>query len=100
MADKLKGSEEEQGLPVNIPEEIKGGVYTNFASFNHTPNEFIFDFVFVHQQEGELVSRVITSPAHAKAILFALKENIDKYEEKFGEIEEADSDIDTPGLMH
>jgi hypothetical protein len=44
-----------------------------------------------------LRSRVITSPEHAKRILRALQENLRRYEESFGTIEEA---TDMPKVMH
>jgi len=36
-------------------------------------------------------SRIITTPQHAKMLLKALKDNIDKFEARFGEIK-----VDTP----
>ena len=42
-------------------------------------------------------SRVITSPEHAKRILRALQENVRRYEESFGVIEEA---TDLPKVTH
>lgn len=95
-----KAEEESQKMEVHVSPEVKKGVYCNLAGFHHTANEFILDFVFAHVDEGELVSRVITSPAHAKAILIALEDNVRKYEGKYGEIEEAEISVEIPDLMH
>jgi hypothetical protein len=57
----------------------------------HTALEFFLDFgQHVLDQPGSisLVSPpMVTTPAHAKQILSALRENIAKYEAKYGEIE-------------
>jgi hypothetical protein len=44
-----------------------------------------------------LRSRVIASPEHTKRILRALQENLRRYEESYGVIEEA---TDMPKIMH
>ncbi len=69
--------------------EMKGA-YANMAMINHTKEEFVIDFVNVLPPQGQLVSRVFMSPGHAKRLMGAIKENIKKYEDNFGKIEEAD----------
>jgi hypothetical protein len=71
---------------------------------SHRKEEFVLDFLFVHPQRSQsgegvanLRSRVITSPEHAKRIVRALEENLRRYEEKFGPIEEA---TDMPKAIH
>lgn len=49
----------------------------------------MLDFMFAHPPQGELVSRLIVSPAHMKRILHALADNVSRYEQQFGAIEEA-----------
>jgi len=79
---------QEQQLQIQIDEETAKGVYTNLAVVSHTENEFVIDFVFVHPPQGKVVSRVITSPSHAKKVLKALAENVALYEKAFGAIPE------------
>jgi hypothetical protein len=69
------------------PEQLVGK-YCNVAFIHHTNREFILDFVWRLPDFNTLVSRVITSPAHAKAISSALNDNIRNFEKKFGEIQE------------
>jgi len=77
-------------IKIKAKEEQLGGVYSNLMQIAHTKEEFILDFFMVTPPyQGVLVSRVIMSPGHIKRMLRALKENIAKYEEKFGKIEEA-----------
>ena len=80
------------------------GVYSNLMMISHRKEEFILDFLFVQPQrspQGQAVanlrSRVITSPEHMKRILKAMQENIRRYEESFGIIEEA---TDMPKMTH
>lgn len=62
--------------------------YSNIVRISHSPYEFMIDFG-QFQPEGNkafMDIRIITSPQHAKAILRALKENIERYEERYGKI--------------
>ena len=68
-------------------EELKGN-YSNAMQVVHTKEEFILDFFLLSPPEGVLASRIITSPSHLKRMVKALQENLEKYESKFGKIEE------------
>lgn len=63
------------------------GVYSNLAVISHTDREFIFDFFLRFRDQGQLVSRIVTSPAHAKEFVKALNDNIQKYEKRFGVVD-------------
>ena len=82
-------------------EDLKGR-YANLMSVSHTGEEFVLDFFFVNKQSsdgearGTLVSRVITSPSHFKRMVEALEENVDKYEQRYGEIEERSGPFPVP----
>ncbi|MDR1952698.1 MAG: DUF3467 domain-containing protein [Elusimicrobiota bacterium] len=78
-------------IKIEIDEQTGNGVYSNLAVISHTDGEFIFDFIFIQPQFGKakVRSRIIASPAHAKRMLAALKDNIARYEAQFGEIKEA-----------
>lgn len=60
------------------------GKYCNLAIIRHTNREFIFDFVWGVENERILVSRIITSPEHAKEVHKVLGANLERYEKKFG----------------
>lgn len=76
-------------LDIQIDKDVALGQYTNLALIAHTKNEFILDFALLQPQGGAMVvSRVITSPQHAKALLRSLAENVARYEETFGPIPE------------
>lgn len=73
-------------MNLRLPEQMAGGVYANGMMVQHTSDEFVLDFAMVMGGTGTVVSRVITSPAHAKRIAEALKENLARYEASHGPI--------------
>lgn len=81
--------EKEKEIKVRFPEKIMGGAYANHMIVLHTKEEFIMDFIMASPPAGSVTARVITSPGHMKRIINALQDNVKKYEEKFGKIEEA-----------
>ena len=80
---------EKKEIRINLTEEVSGGKYSNLAMIAHSENEFILDFIFVHPPKGKVVSRIITSPSHAKRLAQALQNNVAIYEKKFGEIKQS-----------
>ena len=81
---------EPKEIKVNFPQERQGGVYANNMVVAHTKEEFIMDFIMVAPPSGTVISRVISSPGHMKRIIRALQTNLKAYEDKFGEIREAE----------
>lgn len=106
MADENKpaATAEQQQIQIQVDAAQGTGVYSNLMMISHRKEEFILDFLFLQPQRSQqgqsvatLRSRVITSPEHAKRILRALQENLRRYEQSFGVIEEA---TDIPKIMH
>jgi hypothetical protein len=64
------------------------GRYANHFAVGYNACEFIFDFgqSYAENDQAELYTRVITSPAYAKAFLEMLHESIEQYEQAFGDI--------------
>jgi len=67
------------------PKALKGN-YCNVANFQHSKHEFVMDFIFHIGTEAHFLSRIITNPPHAKAMLKALQDNVAKYEKKYDPI--------------
>ena len=84
---------EEKKIDIKVDEKVALGQYTNLAAIRHTREEFIFDFAFMFPDGpmGQLVSRLILSPAHVKRFLEALEANVKRYEDSFGRITPADA---------
>jgi len=82
----------EQQINIKMPDEVMKGSYANNMFVSHTKEEFILDFVnlsfFPPPGQGIATAKVITSPAHFKRMVSALNENLKKFEEKFGKIQE------------
>ena len=86
-------------IKVIVDPEIGQGRFSNLANISHSPEEFTLDFLYMNPSPppfGKMVSRVVMTPGHAKRFLTALKENLSKFENQFGEIRLADpSSIDS-----
>lgn len=80
---------EENKLNINLTPEIAEGVYSNLVIVSHSSSEFVLDFVRMMPgiKQANVKSRVILTPEHAKKLLFALQDNIGKYENQFGKIQ-------------
>lgn len=76
-------------IDIELPEDIADGIYSNLAIISHSNAEFIVDFIKMLPglPKAKVKSRIILSPAHAKRLLIALNENINKFENQFGDIE-------------
>lgn len=78
----------ENQLNIELSEEIAEGVYANLAIITHSTSEFVLDFIRVMPgvPKAKVKSRVILTPEHAKRLLAALEENIEKFEAANGRI--------------
>lgn len=95
----MSEEQKNQGNQINIEltEEIADGVYSNLAIISHSQSEFILDFVRILPgvNKAKVKSRIILTPQHAKRLFKALGENLEKFENAHGEIE--DNDV-LPGM--
>ena len=78
----------DQQINVELSEEVAEGVYSNLAMIAHSNSEFVIDFIRLMPgvPKAKVKSRIIVTPDHAKRLLAALKDNIEKYEAAFGKI--------------
>jgi hypothetical protein len=75
-----------QQIQIKATDEVLRGTYANALQISHTKDEVVFDFLSLFPPQGNLVSRIVTSPSHAKQILAALTDNLKKYESQFGQV--------------
>lgn len=77
-------------LNIEISEEIAEGQYANLAIITHSHAEFVVDFVNVMPgtPKSRVKSRIILTPQHAKRLMHAITENIQKYESINGAIKD------------
>ena len=78
----------QQGLQLELPQDVAQGEYVNFAIITHSSSDFVIDFarVLPGLPKAQVKSRVIMAPEHAKRLLAALQENVMRYEKEFGTI--------------
>ena len=85
-------NQEPNNINIQLNEMVAAGAYANLALVNHSPSEFVLDFIQIMPgvQQAQVRSRVILAPLHAKRVLAALQQNIQSYEQQFGEIKEVE----------
>jgi len=78
----------ENQLNIELTEEIAEGVYSNLAVITHSNAEFVVDFIRVMPgvPKAKVKSRIILTPEHAKRLLSALEDNVEKFEAVNGRI--------------
>ncbi len=76
-------------LQIAVAPEVEDGVYSNLAVITHSSAEFILDFIRLLPNSGnpKVKSRIVMAPEHVKRLMYALNDNISKYEKAFGPID-------------
>jgi len=82
---------QQKQIQIKAQDQDLKGSYSNLMQITHTQDEFVLDYFLVLPPQGTLASRVILSPGHLKRMMNALKDNVEKYEAKFGPIKEVDA---------
>jgi hypothetical protein len=72
---------------VQVPPDLEP-IYVNVAFISHSPSEVFIDFACLlpNTPEAKVKARIVNTPTHAKLLLRALQENLERYEARFGEI--------------
>lgn len=80
-------------MNIELSDEVAEGIYSNLAIIAHSHSEFVIDYVRLvpNVPKAKVKSRILLTPPHAKRFLRALQENIQKYEDQFGVIDEPDN---------
>ncbi len=73
---------------IELTPDVAQGIYANMALIAHSSSEVIVDFVRMLPglPKANVQSRIILSPEHAKRLMYALQDNIMRYEKTFGPI--------------
>ncbi|NND15818.1 MAG: DUF3467 domain-containing protein [Eudoraea sp.] len=92
MADSDKPEKKPNQLNIELSEETAEGIYANLAMIAHSSSEFVIDFIRLMPgvPKAKVKSRIVITPEHAKRLLHALEENIQKYENTFGSIKQSE----------
>ena len=94
----MDNNKKKDGLNIELSEEIAQGSYSNLAIINHSPSEFVLDFIQMMPgvPKAKVKSRIILTPQHAKRLMKALNDNVSKYEDQHGEIQDLDTGKGVP----
>ena len=89
----MSNNQQQNQLNIEISEEVAEGTYANLAIITHSHAEFVIDFVNVMpgSPKSKVKSRIILTPFHAKRFMKAIAENVQKFEDANGAIQDTDS---------
>lgn len=79
-------------INIELDEKVAEGIYSNLAIINHSSSEFVVDFVNIMPgtPKAKVKSRIVLTPQHAKRLLKALGENIHRFENAHGVINDSE----------
>ncbi|MCF8302981.1 MAG: DUF3467 domain-containing protein [Bacteroidales bacterium] len=89
--EEPKKDKKQNQMNVELNDEMAEGTYSNLAIITHSHSEFILDFIKMMPgvPKAKVKSRIILTPQHAKRLMKALQDNINKYEQVHGEVKES-----------
>lgn len=92
MSDKTNHPNQ---ISIELPEDVAEGTYANLAVISHSDAEFILDFIRMvpNVPKAKVKSRIILTPQHAKRLMRALAENLRKFEQQHGGIQDSEPNI-------
>lgn len=84
----MENQNNENQISIELPEEIAEGTFSNLAIITHSNTEFVLDFIRVMPgiPKAKVKSRIILTPEHAKRLMIAMQDNIEKFEAANGRI--------------
>ena len=90
-----KDKSKENNINIELDESIAQGLYSNLVIVNHSPTEFVLDFINVMPgaPKAKVRSRIILTPEHTKKFINALGKNLDKFEKSFGKIKNFQKEV-------
>ncbi len=84
----MEDQNQENQINIELSEEIAEGTYANLAMIAHSNSEFVIDFIRLMPgvPKARVKSRIVMTPEHTVRFLQALKENVERYQDAFGDI--------------
>lgn len=88
----MENQDLENQLNIELSEDIAEGIYSNLAIITHSPTEFVLDFIKVMPgaPKAKVKSRIILTPQHAKRLMKALGDNLQRFEQANGKIKDSE----------
>ena len=90
-----KDKTDKNNINIELDESIAQGLYSNLVIVNHSPTEFVLDFINVMPgaPKAKVRSRIILTPDHTKKFINALGDNLNKYEKSFGKVKNFQKEV-------
>ena len=85
--NKQQGKRQE----IKITDSITGAEYSNMMQVLQNKEEFNLLFAHLLPPTGKMVGKITTSPGHFKRMIAVMENALKKYEDKYGQIDIADS---------
>ena len=84
----MENQENDNQINIELSEEVAEGIFSNLAIITHSNTEFVLDFIRVMPgvPKAKVKSRIILTPEHAKRLMLAMQDNIEKFEAINGRI--------------
>jgi len=94
----MEEQQNDNQLNIELSEEIAEGIFSNLAIITHSNTEFVLDFIRVMPglPKAKVKSRIILTPEHAKRLLNAMQDNLEKFEAINGKIKTQDENQGFP----
>lgn len=92
----MENEKEQPGhLNIELSEEVAEGIYSNLALITHSSSEFVIDYIRLMPgiPKARVKARIVLTPQHAKRLVHALNDNIMKYEQAHGPINDSEPGI-------
>jgi len=88
-----KEKQNQNQINIELPEEVAVGIYSNLANISLSHSEFVVDFIRLMPQvpKAKVKSRIILTPQHAKRLMKAMLDNVQKFEAQYGKIKEGET---------
>ncbi|GGH13488.1 DUF3467 domain-containing protein [Sphingobacterium alkalisoli] len=92
MNDNNQNNPDNNEISIELSEETAEGIYSNLAIITHSNTEFVVDFIRIMPgvPKAKVKSRIILTPEHAKRLLGALQDNVNRFEKQNGVIDSRD----------
>ena len=86
----MENQEQWNQINIELSEEMAEGIYSNLAMIAHSNTEFVIDFIRMMPgvPKAKVKSRIVMTPEHAMRFLQALKDNVERFEDAFGDIKD------------
>ena len=84
----MENENNDNQINIELSEEIAEGIFSNLAIITHSNTEFVLDFIRVMPgvPKAKVKSRIILTHEHAKRLMSAMQDNIEKFESINGRI--------------